>query len=228
MSTVITPAPIAPSSASSETAGFLVTTQADPDRGDAFYTRFYADGGWRYGFLREWWWLRRNVVKRFGLVRGMRVLEVACGAGFHTHVLNRMGFHCIGVDRNRAAIDWAQRKHPRWTYHCADLADLLPDHAGAFDAVLARGCSHYHYDLASAQALETTGTLLRYLKPGGAFIMAIATDLSGRRPDGKIWNNTLDDYRRHFGSFGLRYDVAWVKGMAVCGIFAPGGTVKDR
>ena len=191
--------------------------EIDAKRGDNHYNNFYRTGGWKYSLWKEYRWHRRHFVKRFGLKRGTRVLEVACGNGFHTHLLNRMGFECVGVDRSEAGIAWAKTHFPRSTYHCCDLRNM-PFSPGRFDVIYARGCSHYHYDLLSDIALETTNTLMRYLKPGGMFIMAIATDLSGRRDPDKIWHNTLDDYRRHFSSFGKQWWVDWVKGMALCAL----------
>ena len=78
--------------------------QADPARGDSVYNEFYAKGGWKYSLWKEYWWHRRNIVRRFGLRSGMRILEVACGNGFHTNLLRRMGFNATGVDRSPAGI----------------------------------------------------------------------------------------------------------------------------
>ncbi len=192
--------------------------QVNLERGNAFYEQFYRTGGWKYSFWKEYWWHRRNVVKRFNLRRGMRILEVACGSGFHTSLLNRMGFTCIGVDRSQAGIKWARSHFPRGVYHCGDVTGDMPVEPGSFDAVLARGCSYYHYDLITDRALSTTAHLMRYLKPGGVFIMVIVTDLSGRREPDKVWQNTLEDYQRHFSSFGMRWSVEWVAGMAICSL----------
>lgn len=197
-----------------------MTQQADPQRADAHYDHFYRDGGWKYSFRREYRWHRRHVVKRFGLCRGMHVLEVACGNGFHTNLLRRMGFDCVGVDRSHVGIEWARKHFPRCVYHCSDITEELPVEPGGFDVVLARGCSHYHYDLTSPQALSTTTTLMSYLKPGGVFVMVIVTDLSGRREPDKVWQNTLEDYERHFSSFGTEWSVAWVDGTAICGLYS--------
>ncbi len=194
-------------------------TQADPNRGDAFYSQFYRSGGWKYSFWKEFWWHRRNVVKRFGLRRGMQVLEVACGTGFHTNLLNRMGLRCTGVDRSKEGIDWAREHYPRWTYRCCDITADMPVELGSFDAIVARGCSHYHYDLQSEQAVHTTAHLQRYLKPGGVFIMVIVTDLSGRKAPDEVWQNRIEDYERHFASWGRKWSVDWVDGMAVCGLW---------
>lgn len=197
----------------------LGSVQADGARGDAFYNRFYSAGGWKYSFWREYWWHRRHVVKAFQLRRGMRMLEVACGNGFHTNLFRRMGFRGVGVDRSAAGIALARRQFPRCTFHQCDIMSDMPVGWAEFDLVLARGCSHYHYDLQSDQALSTTRHLLRYLAPGGVFVMAIVTDLSGRRDPGKVWQNTRQDYQRHFSAFGLKWSVDWHRGMAICGLW---------
>ncbi len=48
--------------------------------------------------------------------------------------------------------------------------------------------------------------------------MIIATDLSGRREPGRIWQNTLDDYRGHFSSFSRPWSVDWAEGTAICAL----------
>lgn len=198
----------------------------DEQKGDAHYNEFYAGGGWKYSFWKEFWWHRRHLVKRFGLRRGMKVLEVACGNGFHTHLLNRMGFECTGVDRSRAGIDWAQRHFPKWTYHCRDFRDIqLPPQS--FDMVLARGFSYYHYDMNSPEAHEATQTLIPYVRPGGVFVMIIVTDLSGKRVPGAIWHNKLDDYRNHFTDYGS-CKIDWVDGMVICGLYPHGSPTDQR
>ncbi len=196
-----------------------MTVQADQERGDRAYNEFYREGGWKYSFWREFLRHRRHFVKAFGLRRGMRILEIASGNGFHTHLLNRMGFDCVGIDRSREGIAWARSHYPRWTYHQADADESLPFPRRSFDVVYARGFSNYHYDLSGEKAMGSTQQLIDYVKPGGVFIMVIATDLSGRREPDRIWHNTLSDYERHFSSFHRRWSVRWHKGMVVCGLW---------
>lgn len=202
----------------SRTLNGLVTVEADPKKGDAVYEAFYRTGGWKYVFWREYLWHRKHVVKRFGLTRRMRILEAACGTGFHTNMFRRMGFDCVGIDRSHAGIAWARKHYPKSVYRHRDILDDVPEDRGAFDVVFARGCSHYHYDLSSAKAISTTQHLMDFLKPRGVFVMAIVTDLSGRKEPDRIWQNTLADYRQHFASFGLPWTVDWHRGTAICSI----------
>jgi len=196
-----------------------MSVQADPSIGDAYYNDFYSRGGWKYSFWKEYRWHRRNIVKPFRLRRGMRMLEVACGNGFHTNLFCRMGFDCVGVDRSIKGIEWAKTHYPDRTFHRRDILGDLPNELRGFDVVIARGCSHYHYDLTTNLAVATTRRILQLLKPGGVFLMIIITNLSGSRDADKVWNNTLEDYRGHFASFGRDWSVDWREGMAICALW---------
>lgn len=179
------------------------------------YDEFYTAGGWRYGLVREWWWHRKNLMKRFDLPRGLRMLEVACGIGFHTNLFCRMGFDCVGMDINPAGVDYAKRHYPQRQFVQADATTDLPFDEASFDIVITRGCSIYHYNLSGSTALDTTANLMRYLKPGGRFILIIATDLSGHKPSDNIWQNTLEDYRRHFEKFDAQCSIDWYRGLSI-------------
>lgn len=196
-----------------------MATQYDPQRAATYYEKFYENGGWQYSFWKEFWWHRRHIVKRFKLRRGMRMLEIASGSGCHTNVFNRLGLHCIGVDCSQTAVTHAHKRYPRWTFYCCDATEPLPVGLASFDVVFSRGYSPYHYDLTGEPAQSATRTLVRYLKPGGIFIMVIVTDLSGRRPPDAIWHNRLEDYREHFATFGERWAVDHVDGMAICALY---------
>ncbi len=189
--------------------------ESNETKGDLFYEEFYKKGGWSYSYWREYWWHRKQIVKRFGLRRGMSLLDAGCGNGFHTHLFKRMGFQSVGVDRSRAGIEWAKKHYPETIYHCCDLFDMPFAH-NSFDVVLARGLSHYHYNLAGRKAITATAELLRFVKPGGLFSLVIITDLSGRKPVDDVWQNTLADYRKHMSLFSDEYQVDWYKGMAIC------------
>jgi len=183
----------------------------------SFYDTFYAEGGWRYGLVREWWWHRRHMVKRFGLAKGSRMLEAACGMGFHTDLFCRMGFDCTGLDTCATGIAEARRRYPNRNLIVGDAKGSLPFGEGSFDVVVTRGCSLYHYDLAAPGPCEATANLMRYLKPGGIFILIIVSDLSGARDPVKIWQNRIEDYQAHFSQFDSACTVDWHRGVVICG-----------
>jgi SAM-dependent methyltransferase len=180
-----------------------------------YYDAFYTEGGWKYGFVREWLWHRRHLVKRFNLPRGDRMLEIACGTGFHTNLFCRMGFDCVGVDSCETAVVIARETFPHREFHLFDAKSDLPFPESSFDVIVTRGCSLYHYDLQSPDAIHATTNAMRYLRTGGRFVLIIASDLSGRRDEGKIWQNRIDDYRRHFERFDPACTVDWHKNMVI-------------
>ncbi len=179
------------------------------------YDSFYASGGWKYSILTEWFWHKRHMVKRFKLRKGCSMLEVACGTGFHTDLFCRMGFNCIGLDSCETAIEIAKKSYPKRIFHECDVRKELPLNEASLDVVVTRGCSLYHYDLAASATIETTAHLMKYLVPGGRFILMIVSDLSGSREPGRVWQNKLSDYHAHFDHFGGDCTVNWHKGMVI-------------
>ena len=117
--------------------------------------------------------------KKIGVLMGglsaEREVSLNTGSGVLAALQSR-GYDCVGIDCSSVGIAEARKRFPKWTYHCCDLADMPLDPA-SFDVVIARGCSHYHYDLMSAIALDTTAHLSTFLKTGGLFIMIIVTNI---------------------------------------------------
>jgi SAM-dependent methyltransferase len=145
----------------------------------------------------------------------MRMLEVACGMGFHTDLFNRMGFRCVGLDACATAIQIARSHYPLREFHLCDARGDLPMEESSFDVIITRGCSLYHYDLTSPTTLGVTPNLMRYLRPGGRFVLVIVSDLSGRCAPGGVWQNRMDDYRAHFNRFDPECTVDWHTGVVV-------------
>jgi SAM-dependent methyltransferase len=115
---------------------------------------------------------RYTLFEALGDVRGMRVLDLACGGGFYTRLLKRAGAARVaGIDVSAEMIRLAEREEARdplgCTYLCRDVAELVPD-PGAVDLVVAMYLLHY---------AGTPAKLLRFLRvcrdalrPGGRLI----------------------------------------------------------
>ena len=84
--------------------------------------------------LREWLaeWLERDG----GDGAGRRAVVVGCGLGADAAYLDALGLTATGFDLSPTAIDLARTRHPGVDLHVADLLDLPPEWAGAFDLVV--------------------------------------------------------------------------------------------
>ena len=115
---------------------------------------------------------RYTLFEALGDVRGLTVLDLACGGGFYTRLLRRAGAAAVtGVDVSREMIRLAERDEEReplgCTYVCRDAADFEPA-AGAADVVVAMYFLHY---------AGTREKLVRFcrvchdaLRPGGRIV----------------------------------------------------------
>lgn len=113
------------------------------------------------------YFLRKN-----GLKKGMRVLDIGCGLGLMSQMIaNIVGptGHVIAIDNNEKQLKAAQYRtpeslRPQITYQCADIYDLSPL-GQDFDMVYCRFVLHHinrpRFALSQMQSV---------LKPGGIYI----------------------------------------------------------
>ncbi|MYB33502.1 MAG: class I SAM-dependent methyltransferase [Acidobacteria bacterium] len=114
---------------------------------------------------------RHTLFEALGDVRGLRVLDLACGEGFYTRLLRIAGAaEVTGVDISGEMIALAERQEREnplgCRYVCSDAAEYRA--AGAVDLVVAMYLLHY---------AGSAGKLLRFLKvahaalrPGGRLV----------------------------------------------------------
>jgi 2-polyprenyl-3-methyl-5-hydroxy-6-metoxy-1,4-benzoquinol methylase len=106
-----------------------------------------------------------------GSVRGLAVLDVACGDGYYTRAVKRQGAsHVVGVDSSQMMITYAQREeeaHPLGIEYVLGEAETM-DILGAFDLVTAA------YLLVHAttrdQLAAMCQAIARQLNPEGRFV----------------------------------------------------------
>ena len=90
---------------------------------------------------------RHTLFEALGDIRGLTVLDLACGGGFYTRLLKRAGAGRVtGVDVSAEMIRLARREEAReplgCAYVCGDVADFEPEPAAA-DLVVAMYLLHY-------------------------------------------------------------------------------------
>jgi SAM-dependent methyltransferase len=120
-----------------------------------------------------------NTIGLLKLPRGARVLDVACGAGWVSHWMTKLGYRTLGVDISEDFIGLARARiaaDPNLDIEAAELERMFvvrdlerealnPEHHGQFDAIVLESCLHHFLDPISAmvhlvEALKDDGVVL--------------------------------------------------------------------
>ena len=114
---------------------------------------------------------RYTLFELLGDVRGMTVLDLACGDGFYTRLLRRAGaLEVTGVDVSEGMIELAEdqeRRHPiGCRYVCADVTAFNPGEA--VDLVVA--VYLLNYARTPEQLLRFSQVCHEALRPGGRLV----------------------------------------------------------
>lgn len=72
-------------------------------------------------------------------------IDVGCGVGYYTDVLDSLGFRVLGVDARRDNIDEARKRYPHLQFQIADAEDPKLGDFGKFDLVFCIGL-FYHLE----------------------------------------------------------------------------------
>jgi SAM-dependent methyltransferase len=108
-----------------------------------------------------------------GDVRGLRVLDLACGEGIYSRQVRRLGAARVhGIDLSQGMVDLAQqteRQEPLGcTYSVGDASKLPPEVAGQFDIVM--GVFLLNYARTPAELRDMARSIAGQLAPGGRFV----------------------------------------------------------
>lgn len=101
-----------------------------------------------------------EVIKSYGLPRGGKVLDVACGTGLSAEAFASQGYDVTGVDSSEAMLEHARARIPAATF-VEGSAEKLPFDDGTFDAVTCAQAFHWFNSPA------VMGEFLRVTRKGG-------------------------------------------------------------
>lgn len=115
-----------------------------------------------------------TLTRHLGDIQGQSVLDLACGEGFHTRRVKRLGAgRTVGVDLSAAMLNLARQRETQdplgIEYRHSAVQDL--GQIGQFDWVIAIFLLHYASTPAELAAM--CQTVYNNLKPGGHFIAMI-------------------------------------------------------
>ena len=111
---------------------------------------------------------RPAVFAALGPVRGLRLLDAACGPGLYADALLQAGAEVSGFDASALMVELARRRlGDRADLRVAVLGQRLPYADAAFDRAVCALAIHYVADRPAAFA-----ELFRVLRPGGVLVLS--------------------------------------------------------
>jgi len=160
-------------------------------KGDAEFTRFEHEGWERVADKYDSVWsslTRQFIPYLIDAVRvstGMSVLDVACGPGYVSAAIKKLGANPTGIDFSRKMVALARSMFPEATFREGN-AQQLPFTDASFDRVLMNfGLLHL------SQPEKACGEAFRVLQPGGKFGFTIWAE-PHENPGGKIVNDAIE------------------------------------
>ena len=158
---------------------------------DAEFTRFEHEGWERVAdkYDSVWSSLTRqfipHLINAVGVSTGISVLDVACGPGYVSAAVKKVGANPTGIDFSRKMVAIARSMFPGVTFREGD-AQQLPFADASFDRVLMNfGLLHL------SQPEKACAEASRVLRPGGKFGFTIWAE-PHENPGGKVVNDAIE------------------------------------
>ena len=115
-----------------------------------------------------------EIIESFGITKEHKILEIGCGEGRDAYPLLSSGYCVLATDISSAAIDYAQRKHPRFAERFSVLDCIAGKLSEKFDFIYAIAVLHMLVDDADRDAFYQF--IRVHLQPGGIALICTMGD----------------------------------------------------
>src|SRR5712691_4596407 len=122
-----------------------LTSSQDKQKEIAFFDSHAAENAYDVFTPESSARLIKACIGHMGLMTGARVTDLGCGSGVFSDLLQRAGFHCVGLDISPKLIAIGKSKYPNVEFVEGDV-EHLPFPEASFDGVLLSGIIHHFPD----------------------------------------------------------------------------------
>ena len=162
-------------------------------RSEDEFTRFEHEGWQRVAdkYDSVWSSLTRqfipHLINAVGVSTGMSVLDVACGPGYVSAAVKKLGANPIGIDFSSKMVEIASRMFPEIVFRQGDAQNLPFGNASCDRVLMNFGLLHL------SQPEKACAEAFRVLRPGGKFGFSIWAE-PHENPGGKIVNDAIETH----------------------------------
>src|SRR5699024_3326752 len=121
---------------------------------------------------------RQEIIPFFNkyIEENKKVLDVGCGPGYSTFLLDEVGYQAFGIDISSEMIKHAKETYPHLSFQVADVAQMKEIEDEAVDAALAINVLEW-----TETPIEALNELNRILKTDGYLCIGILGPTAGPR-----------------------------------------------
>ena len=151
------------------------------------YEEFYSNGNWKQNKKIE-----KLHIKYYLKILGkkvIKILDIGCGTGLHTHILTELGYNSTGIDIAASAIKKAQERYQEIKFYVQNASDINLNET--FDLLYASGFSLFNtHNYSNMNKLLSHWSSL--LKANGSILITSKTNFSGKAPTGWIYHTNSE------------------------------------
>lgn len=105
----------------------------------------------------DYFFIKRVIKKELHLKNGQKLLDLGCGTGILSSLFSPRSY--VGIDIDKAIIDYAKKRHSQYSFLQID-SSLLTYKKSAFDAVLIAGVIHHLEQDLAEKTLQNVRSIL--------------------------------------------------------------------